>query len=181
MRRLALASTLAAFMAAPAFAQDWTLDQAASRVAFEATAFGSPFTGAFEDFSADITLDPDNLDAARIEAVVRAGSAELSNAQYASNMNGGDGLAVEQHPEARFVSDDIRAAGDGYEAVGTLTVKGRSQPLTLPFTLEIDDDRAVANGSFTIDRAEFGVGSGSWSDVGPSVTVTVHVEADRAS
>ncbi|MFW6413571.1 MAG: YceI family protein [Oceanicaulis sp.] len=180
MRRTLAALAAAAIFAAPAFATDWTVDAAASTVEFEATAFGSAFTGAFQDFSAEITLDPDNLEAARIDAVVRTGSAELSNAQYSSNMKSASGLAVESHPEARFVSDDVRTTGDGYEAVGTLTIKGQSQPLTLPFTLKIDGDRAVADGSFTIDRSNFGVGGSSWSDVGPSVTINLHIEADRA-
>ncbi|XBQ15306.1 MAG: YceI family protein [Oceanicaulis sp.] len=180
MRRTLTAFAAAALFAAPAFATDWVVDTEASTVGFEVTAFGSGFTGAFQDFSAEITLDPENLDAARIDATVRTGSAELSNAQYASNMQSGAGLDVESHPEARFVSEDIRATDSGYEAVGTLTIKGQSQPLTLPFTLEIDGDRAVADGSFTIERAKFGVGGSSWSDVGPRVTVNLHIEADRA-
>lgn len=183
MRRLTIAVALlftSSFLAAPAFAQDWALDRAASRVEFEARAFDNPLTGAFERFSADIRLDPEDLDSARIDAAVDTSSATLSNDRYRSSLSGGDGLAVEAHPEARFVSEDIRETDDGYEAVGELTIKGESRPLTLPFTLSIDGDRAVAQGAFTIDRASFGVGSGSWGDVGPSVTVTLHIEADRA-
>lgn len=183
MRRPMLAAALIvshALFTAPAFAQDWALDSSKSTVEFEARAFGDPLTGSFERFSADIRLDPDDLASARIDASVDTSSATLSNDRYRSNLSGGDGLAVEAHPEARFVSEDIRATDDGYEAVGELTIKGASRPLTLPFTLSIDGDRAVAQGAFTIDRSSFGVGSGSWGDVGPSVTVTLHIEADRA-
>ncbi|MEQ8406576.1 MAG: YceI family protein [Oceanicaulis sp.] len=180
MRRLLLAAALTAICAAPAIAQDWALDRAASSVEFEASAFNTPLTGAFEQFSAEIRLDPADLAGARIDASVDTSSFALSNSQYRSNLAGGDGLAVEAHPQARFVSQDIRAVEGGYEAVGELSIKGETQPLTLPFTLEIDGDRAVANAAFTIERASFGVGGGSWSDVGPDVTVTLHIEADRA-
>ena len=177
---LALSALTAAATAAPALAQDWTLDRDASRVGFEASAFNTPLTGAFEDFTAQIRLDPDNLAEARIDATVNTASFTLSNSQYRGNLAGGDGLSIEDHPEARFVSEDVRVVEGGYEAVGALTIKGETNPLTLPFTLEIDGDRAVAEGAFTIERASFAVGGGAWGDVGPTVTVSVRIEADRA-
>ena len=61
-------------VAAPAFAQDWTVDTETSSVGFETTVSGASVTGAFPDWSADITLDPDNLEAARIEARVLTAS-----------------------------------------------------------------------------------------------------------
>jgi polyisoprenoid-binding protein YceI len=98
MRRTLTAFALLAATAAPAFAQDWALDRAASTVGFEATAFNTPLTGEFEDFSAEIRLDPDNLAEARIDASVDTSSFTLSNDQYRSNLAGGDGLAVEGSP-----------------------------------------------------------------------------------
>lgn len=180
MRLTVLAACAAALIASPAFPQDWAMDREASSVGFEATAFNSPLTGTFETFSVQIRLDPADLSDARIEAVVDTSSFALSDSQYRSNLTGGSGLAVEAHPEARFVSEDIRAVDGGYEAVGALTIKGETNPITLPFTLEIDGDRAVANGVFTLARSAFGVGGGDWGDVGPSVSVAVHIEADRA-
>lgn len=192
LRLPVLAACTAALLAAPVFApahaqdqgqdqaHDWVMDREASTVGFEASAFNSPLTGEFETFSAQIRLDPADLSDARIEAVVDTSSFALSNGQYRSSLSGGSGLAVEAHPEARFVSDDIRALDDGYEAVGALTIKGETNPLTLPFTLTIEGDRAVADGAFSLDRSAFGVGGGDWGDVDLSVTVTVHIEADRA-
>lgn len=188
MRFTVLAAFIAALLASPAFAEDqgqnpaanWVMDREASAVGFEATAFNAPLTGEFETFSAQIRLDPADLSGARIEAVMDTSSFALSNSQYSSSLSGGSGLAVEAHPEARFVSEDIRAVDGGYEAVGALTIKGETNPLTLPFTLEIDGDRAVADGAFSLNRSAFGVGGGDWGDVGPSVTVTVHIEADLA-
>ncbi len=178
MRRTLTALALAASAAAPALAQDWAVDAGASSVGFEASAFDSPLTGEFQDFSAQIRLDPDNLAEARIEASVDTSSVVLSNSQYRSNLAGGDGLAVETHPHARFVSVGAFWSYSRNEAAGALTIKGEARALTLPFTLEIENGRAVADGSFTIDRSNFGVGGGAWGDVGPSVTVSVHIEAD---
>ena len=182
MVRTVFAVAVAAAMtfAAPAFANEWRLDQSASTVEFETTVFGGTTTGVFEEFDADITLDPNNLEAARIDAVVRTASGSMGNSDYQSALIGGQGLDPQDHPEARFVSEDIRAADDGYEAHGVLTVKGVETDLVLPFTLAIDGDRAVADGSFTVDRNTFNVGGSGWGDVGAEVTVILHIEADRA-
>ena len=73
----------------------------------------------------------------------------------------------------------MRKAGEGYEAVGEMTLKGVTRPLTLPFTLQIDGDTAEAEASFTIDRTRFGVGSG-W-DVPDSVRIVLDLKARAAS
>ncbi len=179
MRRFLTALTAGAMLAAPAFASDWRIDQDASSVEFETIVFGGTTSGAFEAFDAQITLDPDDLDAARIEAVVRTGSGSMGNNDYQSALIGGQGLDPEDHPEARFVSEDVRAVEAGYEAHGTLTVKGVETDIVLPFTLDIIGDRAIADARFTVDRNTFGVGGSGWGDVRAEVTVILHIEADR--
>jgi cytochrome b561 len=179
MRRLLTALAAVAALAAPAFASDWVVDSQASTVEFETTVFGGSTRGEFSDFSADITLDPADLSNARIEATVQTGSGSMGNADYQSALIGGQGLDPSDHPEARFVSEDIRAVDGGYEAHGVLAIKGVEIALVLPFTLEIDGDRAVADGSFTVDRNTFGVGGSGWGDVGSEVQVLLHIEADR--
>lgn len=180
MRRTLTALTAAAFMAAPSFASDWLIDEAASTVEFETTVFGGTTSGSFDDFGADITLDPEDLSTARIEAVVRTASGAMGNHDYQSALTGGQGLDPADHPEARFVSEDIRAVDGGYEAHGALTIKGVELELVLPFTLAINGDRAIADGSFVVDRETFGVGGSGWGDVGSEVEVILHIEADRA-
>ncbi len=169
----------AAILAAPAaFAQDWVLDRDASSVGFETTVFGQPASGEFSEFDAAITLDPDDLASARIEATVTVSSGTMSNRDYQTALRSPDGLNPAAHPEARFVSDDVTATDDGYEARGTLTIRGQETEAVLPFTLQIDGDRAVADGELTVDRSAFGVGGSGWGDVGEQVTIRLHVEAD---
>lgn len=179
MRAALTALAAAASLAPPAAASDWTLDREASSVEFTATAFDQPVDGAFTDFDAEITLDPDNLEPARIDAVVRT-QPNVIKAEYVDSLNSSAGLAPGDHPEMRFSSDAITRTEEGYAAEGELTIKGVSQPFTLPFTLDIQGDRATAQSNFTLDRTDFGVGSGSWGDVGEALEVRLHVEADRA-
>ena len=175
---LALASSAA--LSLPATAQDWSVDHDASSVGFETTVSGGAVSGAFDTWSAAITLDPANLDEARIEASVTTASGSTGNRQMDDSMLSNSGLNPVDYETARFVSEDIRATDTGYEAHGIMTMRGSEQEMVMPFTLEIADGRAVADSRFTIARADFGVGGSSWGSAAAEVTLVIHVEADAA-
>jgi polyisoprenoid-binding protein YceI len=62
------------------------------------------------------------------------------------------------------VATTFKANGSGaYEAVGTLTIRGITQPIALPFTLAITGNQAKADGTVQLIRTKFGVGQGAWS------------------
>jgi polyisoprenoid-binding protein YceI len=63
--------------------------------------------------------------------------------------------------------------------VGTLTLRGVAAPLTLPFTLEINETSAHANGHAELSRRAFGIGQRPWAtdqwvafEVGVDIDVT---------
>lgn len=165
--------------AATAAASEWTVNYTASRLGFEAKQGGSVFSGRFERFTADITFDPNDLSTAVIDVAIDMASARTGAADKDGAMPGADWFNVAEHPTATFRSDSVRATGENaYEADGTLTIRGNSQPLTLPFTLLIDGTRANANGRVTIDRRDFGVGGGVTDEGIASYAVDVIVDID---
>jgi len=178
--RLATALTASLAIAGSASAQDWALDREASSVRAAITVFNTPAEARFTDFDAQITLDPDNLAEARIDAVVSTASGTMTTRDYQQALLSGEGLAPSAHPQARFVSDDVRAVEGGYEAHGVLTIRDVEEPVVLAFTLEIDGGRAVAAGEFEVSRSAFGITGSSWGagNVGETVTVSLHIEAD---
>lgn len=180
LRTALLALAGSAALSLPASAQDWTVDHDASSLGFETTVSGGAVSGAFETWTATITLDPDNLDAARIEASVSTASGSTGNRQMDESMLSNSGLNPVDYETASFASDDIRATETGYEAHGVMTMRGVEQEMVMPFTLEISDGRAIADSRFTIARADFGVGGSSWGSAAAEVTLVIHVEADAA-
>ncbi len=181
MSRLPLFGALALFAVAyPAHAQDWTVDREASSVGFETEAFGSTASGAFPDWTAEITLDPADLSSARIDASVATGTGSTGNSQFDDSMLSSAGLAPDTHAEASFVSEDIRATDTGYAAHGVLNLRGTPQDAIMEFTLDITDGRAVADGHIDVMRADFGVGDASWGEIASEVRIIVHIEADAA-
>lgn len=178
------ASAPAAALTAPAAEGAWRIDKAASRIAFTGTQSGEEFTGAFQLFDATILLDPEDLSAARIEAVIDTASARTGDRQRDAALPGAEWFSSKAFPTARFVSNAIVSAGENaYSAAGTLSIRGIERDLTLPFTLAINDGRAVADAEISLNRSDFGVGQGEdfitdkW--VGYEVRVTVHLEAVR--
>jgi polyisoprenoid-binding protein YceI len=187
MRHVLLA---AALIATPAVAQApaaplWTVDKAASSVAFRTAMSGTAFTGRFTRWDARIAFDPKNLRASKITAVIDVASAVTGEAARDEALPSSDWFAVKSHPRATFVSRTITATGPGrYVAAGDLTLRGVTRPASLPFTLAINGTTAKANGALTLDRTAFGVGQGQFktgATVDTKVAVTVALTARRAS
>jgi polyisoprenoid-binding protein YceI len=88
-----------------------------------------------------------------------------------------------QFPKAQFASTAITSkGGDHYEAAGTLSLKGVSRPVRMPFTLKIRGNTAHAVGETTIRRLDYRIGEGK--DFAPpaaalDVKVTVNITATR--
>ncbi|MBR9824799.1 MAG: YceI family protein [Alphaproteobacteria bacterium] len=179
LRPLLLAAALSVF-ATPALAQDWSVDYEASQVGFRTEAFGGVLEGAFPEFSAEIRLDPSDLSDARIDARVMTADGSTGNGQVDQSMLSAEGLDPSNHAAARFTSEDIRAVEGGYEAQGTLNIRGMDQAVTLPFSLTIDGSRAIADAELEIARLDYGVGNSSWGETAANVTIVLHIEADAA-
>lgn len=95
-----------------------------------------------------------------------------------------DFLNAATYPSATFVSDKfVEIGGNSYEALGQLSLVGEHQPLVLPFTLRIENDRAFVEGVATIKRLDFGIGRKGFPKddmVGFEVLVKIALEADKA-
>lgn len=175
------APLLFALLATPAVARDWQVDPAASTLGFVGTQMGSDFEGEFQSWQADITFDPEALADARVEVTVDTSSAVTFNADRDGQIGSATWFDVASFPTATFVAEDFeRAGGDEFVAQGTLTLKGVSEPVSLPFTLEIDGERAHVRGETTVVRTDFNVGTGdfaSGSTIGLEVRITVDLQA----
>lgn len=161
----------------------WRIDKDASALMFSGRQGDDEFTGRFGDFDAQIRLNPDDLASASIVAAVDLGSVDAGSSDRNQSLPEADWFDIARFPRATFRSSIVRATGQGaYAADGTLTIKGVDRAITLPFTLETEGDRAVANGQFTLDRSLFGIGRGDFAGpewVDTAIGVTLHIEAAK--
>lgn len=171
----------AALLVSPAHAAVWTIDAANSKLGFETTLFGSPLSGSFNAWTADIDFDAQALETSSISVVIDMKSADTDDATRDETLKGPEWFAADEHPQATFKSTRIRATGENtFEMDADLTIRGNTVPVVLPFTLETIADTTRATGAVTIDRTRFDVGQGDFvtdSVVALEVTVAIDVLA----
>ncbi len=186
LRRLAgfLAATAALLLCAgtlAAAAAPWTIDPAASSLTFTAVQGGAPVDGRFEIWTAEIDFDPATPETATIRATIETGSATTGQGQVDGVLPTAAWFDAATFPEAEFAAVGARTLGDGrYEADGTLTIKGVSVPVTLPFELSIDGGIARARGTVSLARTAWELGAGiPEGTVADEVTVTFDLTATQ--
>ena len=177
MRKTALV-LLALLAAAPAAAQQWTVDPAKSRLGFSGTQTGTPFQGRFGTWQAEISFDPAHPEAGRAKVTIDLASAKTGDTQRDEALPQAEWFDAAGHPQAVFEADHFVAkGGDAYEAPGKLTIRGVAKDVVLPFTLTLSGDQATAKGHLALVRTDYGVGQGVWSTA-QYVALEVGVDLD---
>lgn len=142
-----------------AWAAQWTVDPAESRLTFTGRDSGGEFTGRFAAWSAEIDFDPAHLEAASIRILVDTGSADAKDDMRNRQMLGQDWFNVAMFPKAVFRSTEVVRLADGsYVADGTLRIRDFEKKLRLPFALAITGNTARAEGAIVVKRTDFGLG-----------------------
>lgn len=164
---------------------DWQMIAPESSVKFTAKYSGENFEGHFSQFEAQIKFDPANLKTAHVRAEIDLSSVDAGEIERTEALPGKDWFFVKSFPKAIFESTSFtHQGGEEYRALGTLTLRGVTKEIILPFTLKIENNIAHMQGSLTLNRRDFDVGSGMWkseSDVGHQVKVTITVKAKKVS
>lgn len=150
---------------------------AEGRIGFTVRQMAADVHGGFTGWTAGIAYD----EARRSGTVtVRIPIAGMSLGTVTRQAAGPEFLNAAAHPEAVFDAAIAEAEG-GLAATGTLTLRGATMPVTLPFTLRIEGDTARMAGRTVLDRRDFGIGPSypDESTVGFAVAVEVELTATR--
>ena len=157
----------------------WTI-QPGGRLGFTLDNGGETIRGSFADWSGKISFDPDQPDnAPDIRISVKLASASLGDATMDGMLQDGDFFASAANPTATFRSTSVRQTGPNrYRASGTLSLKGASKPQTVTFTLSGSGMKRKVEGTGSINRTAFGVGTGdSAANLSSSVALTFSFNA----
>ncbi len=140
--------------------ESWQVDPARSSLTFTFAFAGREVTGTIADWSADIVFDPESLGTSSISVLMKMNSASVSGGDITeAQLKGGDGFDTAAFGAAEFSSTDIRQTGEGsYVADGTLTIRGVSNPLSLPFTLTMADGVGTAESTAEVERLAYDIG-----------------------
>jgi len=183
MKAIPAASILLLIWASAAPASNWTMDKAASRLEFVSTYQGQPAPGVFRDFTTRLQFDPAQPARGKLEVDVAITSADMGSEDLHEGMRSAEWFDVTRFPKAEFRSREIRRVGQQrFEAVGSLTLKGMQQDITVPFAWSATGPTATMTGDLTLNRTRFGIGSGEWATpdpIGLDVTVKFKVVLRR--
>ncbi|MGB7268126.1 MAG: YceI family protein, partial [Albidovulum sp.] len=158
-----------------ATAGNWAVTEGSLSITF--AQLGQSLTGSFGEFHADISYD----EAAKTGAVtVTIPVTSLGLGSVTKQAMTPEFLAPTAHPNATFKADILEKDGQ-LIAAGTLDLRGKEMPVTLPFSLTIDGDIAQMRGQTTVDRRDFDIGP-NYADektVGFAVTIDAALTAQR--
>jgi cytochrome b561/polyisoprenoid-binding protein YceI len=173
--------------AADAPQQQATLEQVSSEWVVESGTLsitikqlGSDVTGSFADWTAQINFDDTPTDGKHGDVDVTIAIGSLTLGSVTQQAMGFDFFNAAEFPTAEFKAD-ILSSDDAYIAEGSLTLRGATVPVSMPFTLSLDGDTAQMSGKTVLNRGDFGIGS-SQNDaatLGFEVIVNVELTANR--
>ncbi len=167
MKRLAIASTLLLLLGSPLAAQAVEFNQvqpAKSAINFVYTQMGVAVDGKFSKFSSQLNFDPAKPTAAKASFDVQLASVDTGAAEGDDEVAGKPWFNTKAFPVAKFVSTGVKALGNNrYEVAGKLSIKGKTQDVVVPATFTAQGNDGVFAGQFTIRRADFSIGEGSWA------------------
>jgi len=164
--RTALALVLGSGLLGAAQAAEYTqVDAAASRIAFTYKQMQVGMNGSFAKFDTTLRFDPAHPEKAQATVKVTLASVDAGSKPATSSATTKEWLDVAGSPLAVFESTQVKSLGNQrFEATGTLTIKGKSQPASSTFTVKEQGKTAVLEGTLPLKRTAFGIGEGAWSD-----------------
>jgi polyisoprenoid-binding protein YceI len=168
MKRNPLA--LGALAVAAAFiatgAGDPSIDASKSTITATFKQENVPVDAAFKSFNGRVDYDPVKPNASKAALEVATGSFDMGTAEYNAEVKKKAWFDSGTYPKATFISTSVKPGAAGhFDATGTLTLKGKSQTLTVPVTATKNGTATVFDGTVEISRAYFGIGDAEWKDV----------------
>jgi len=163
---------------------EWHIVPDKSSLHFKATQNNSPIKGEFKKFAGNIDFDQNALDKTHVEIEVDIASVSTSFKDVEDTLKTAEWFDVKSFPKAIFRATDFKKVGDKkYEAIGKLTLRDITLPLTLHFTFEkYTDKEVIVTGSAILKRTEFGVGQGEWKKtdaIKDSIDINFKIGAKR--
>jgi polyisoprenoid-binding protein YceI len=137
-----------------------------SQIVFVSKQMGVPVEGSFKKFDARIAFDPRKPEGGSVALQIDTASAAFGIPMTDAELPKAPWFDAAHFPQAGFQTTAIKALGDGrFEMAGKLTLKGIARPLTVPVTIApAANGQSVASGSFVLQRIDYKVGDGEWTD-----------------
>jgi polyisoprenoid-binding protein YceI len=175
-RLIVTASAIASLFVGVAHAQ---VDLSKSKVTATSKQMNVPTEGTFKKFTAQLDFDAAKPAAGSAKLSIDTASYDLGDESYNQQVRGKDWFDTAHFPDATFVSSAIApAGGNQFKVSGTLTIKGKTENVTVPVTVTQQGATQTFDGTLPIKRSQFDIGTGEWKDtsvVADEVLIKFHL------
>ncbi len=157
------------------FAQNnW--DWKTSNIEFKIKNAGFYVNGSLKGLEAKINFDQGGKDDS-IEASVKTNTINTNNGARDRHLKKDDYFDVEKYPTMSLKSVSFsKVSKDNYKGSFKLTIKKTIKTIEIPFSFKKSGKTGVFEGSFVINRLDYGVGESSWI-LGDNVTIKINIQA----
>ncbi|MFO1322374.1 MAG: YceI family protein [Burkholderiales bacterium] len=138
-----LAAGMTAAHAAP---ETFNFDKTHTKVIFAYSHVGmSNQYARFDSVDGEVVFDADKPENSKVSVTIDPASVDTDVKALDDHLKAEDFFNVAKYPKVTFVSTDVRKTGTKtYQITGTLTMKGKSHPVTLDATLNHIGDHPLA-------------------------------------
>ena len=150
-------SALDALVQDGALAGSWILDPARSEVRLETRhAWGlRPLHGVFRQVTGSGTVTAAGQVTGSL--TVAAGSIDTKNKMRDKDLRSAKVFDVASHPDITYTVDGIQAASGGVRVTGSLTIRGRTRPLSFDAMVSAAAGEVRLDAEIPVNRADFGL------------------------
>jgi polyisoprenoid-binding protein YceI len=143
----------------PGATRVYGVEKAGSEIKFQVKSRLKVIEGVFENWKAQVDLDPARLEALQLGIQAQSASIKTGNSFEETLIKGENFFAAEKHPEVSVASKKISADGAGkFRMDAELTLRGTTHPVVIPFELALNGEReGQMRGEFEFNRKDFGI------------------------
>jgi len=162
-------------------AQNYSATDEGSAVKFVIKNFGLKTNGSFAGLQGKIEFDPEHPESAKFDVSVDAATIDTDIDSRDRHLKKEEYFDVEKYPHLEFQSTKVtRSNRKEYLYIfGNITIKGVTKEIKFPFKATPKDGGYLFEGSFELNRRDFGVGGSSVS-LSDDLTVNLSVFAKKS-
>jgi polyisoprenoid-binding protein YceI len=157
----------------------WTLDPARSEVRLESRhTWGlRPVHGVFRQVTGNGTVTA----AGQVTGTftVAAGSVDTKSTMRDKDLRSAKLFDIASHPDITYTVDGMQPAGGGVRVTGSLTVRGRTRPLSFDAKVSAAAGEVQLDAEIPVNRADFGLTYSPLRMASLHNTITVHAVFTR--
>lgn len=110
----------------------WVIDPVHTRIRFDTKyLLLTPVSGWFNQFEGSVVTTEDNFNGCQAQLTIYTNSVYTGNEERDSHLRSADFFDAAHFPMITWKSKQVKVQGDQIEAIGTLTIKGIEQDITL--------------------------------------------------